>query len=576
MKTFRDYQKRAKQLVCTPGRGYLLITAGVLGLSTVIWSFAIARLQQGNANQLADGFLFENGTTFTQAQFPSAHTQLLKWPLFWLLGAMHSAPSAYIISTVVLCLVAIGGFAYLLFRIVRRPEVLGTLYLGLACILALVPAQILKDMSSPLSMAMVTGRNVEYLLNIGILVFILPSQKRRDWPRWGAATLLMGLLLSSDQLFLACNIGGSVGLLLYAYGWHRRLLVVTAWLWLAVAGLGWALSRLVLDILGRITGIVGASTSLYGGTTNLPGMHAATVDGLRGILMNFGVTVSAGRWDVLPALLNTLLLGSVVYASYRVGRHVLQPLAQPDKATMLSLLLGMSTLAALAAYVVTNHPVAADARYLSVALFAGFVILATYSRTLRVSPKLLYGCGGVLVVGIMFGLVGVVSHTDQTIASDPLRVRNERIVQALAAHHEQILVGDFWRVLPIKEETKQASQQILPLTNCLQPRQSLTSSAWNQSLYTHSFAYLLPLQSFGAPFGRCSVQTLVLIYGRPTAVTLIAGSPRNPTELLLFYNNGAARIRGNETVPPTPVFGVPTEGRPRPTGSMIVPLTDPS
>jgi hypothetical protein len=423
---------------------------------------------------------------------------------------------------------------------------------------------------------MVTGRNIEYLLYIVILVLMLPSQKQYDWRRWGVATVLLGLLLSSDQLFLAGSLGGAIGLLLYAYGWHRRSLAATAWLWLVVSGLGWALSRLLQWVLGYATEIVGTSTGVSGHVTNLAGVHTGITYGLHDILLNFGISLRAGRLDILPALLNILLLGLVIYAGYRVGARVVWRLAQPDRPTMLSILLGMSTLAIFVTYIVANHPVSADARYLSIILFAGFVMLATYGRAVRVNPKVLYGYGGVLIVGVMFGLVALVQRTDQTIATDPLRIRNERVVRALADHHEQILVGDFWRVLPIKEGTKLASQQVLPLTNCLQPRQLLTSNAWKQSLYSHSFAYLLPLQPFGTPFGRCSVHTLVLVYGRPSTVTLISGSQRNPTELLLFYNNGAARLRGNETEPPIPVFGVPTEGIPKPTGSTIVPLADPS
>jgi len=576
MKTLWSYQERIKRLVHRPGYGYMLVAAGVLGLSMAVWSFVIARLQQGNADQLADGFLFANAETFTHAQFPTSHTQLFKWPIFWLLGALHNAPWAITAATMVLCLATVSAFAYLLFRIVRRAEVLAVLYLGLACILALVPAQVLGGVSSPLSMALVTGRNIEYPLYIGVLALLLPAARKYEWRRWGIATLLLGVLLASDQLFLTLSLGGAAGLLLYVYGWRRRPLAATAWAWVAVSVSAWVLSRLLQWALGFVTALTGASTGPYGRVTTFAEAHSAVAYGLKGLLLNFGISLSSGRLDILPALLNVLLLGLIVYACYAILRRVSQSSVRPDRAMMLSLLLGMSTLAAFVAYVVTDHPVSADARYLTIVLFAGFVMLATYSRTVHLSPKLLYGCGAVLSLGVVFGLVAVVRQTNHVVAGDPLRVRNERVVRALAAHHEQILVGDYWRVLPIKEQTKQASQQILPLGSCLQPRQSLISSAWEQDLYTHSFAYLLSLQPYGTPFGRCSLQTIVFVYGRPTTMVRIAGTQRNPTELLLFYNNGAAKLRGNETAPPRPVFGVPTEGTARPTGSTMAPLADPS
>jgi hypothetical protein len=548
----------------------------VLGISTVIWSFTIARLQQGNADQLADGFLFVNATTFHQAQFPATHTQLLKWPLFWLLAALHSAPDAYIVCTMALCLATVGALAYILFRIVREPLKLGTLYLGLACVLVLVPAQILADTPSPLNAAMVAGRNIEYPLYIAALALLLPRGHKPDWLRSGAAALLLGLLFASDQLFLVCSVGGAVGLLLYTYGWRRRSLVTLGWLWLAVSGLGWMLSRLLQWALGHITAIVASNTDSYGHIATISGTHGAVAYSVQGLLLNFGVSLSSGRLDILPALLNVLLLAAIIYAAYRIIHRTTQESASLDRATTVSLLLGMSTLAAFIAYILTNHLFPADARYLSIVLFAGFVTLATYIRTIHIRPKLLYGCVGVATVGVAFGLVALVRHTNQVIATDPLRARDERVVQALASHHEQILVGDFWRVLPIKEETAQAHQSILPLTGCLQPRQLLASGAWRENLYIHSFAYLLPVQQFGTPFGRCSIQTIDLAYGRPTSIERIAGTRRNPSELILFYNDGAARLRGNTNAPPIPVFGVPTEGTARPAGSTIVPLADPS
>ncbi len=548
--------------------------AGVLGVSTLAWSLVIARQQLGNADQLADGFLFTDWRTFHQAQFPAAHTQLFKWPLFWLLGALHNATSAYMASTVVLSLVTVGGLAYGLYKIVRRPALLATLYLGLACVLTLVPAQVLGNVSSPLSLAMVTGRNLEYLLYIGVLLLLLPSARKYEWQRWSLAALLLGLLVASDQLFLVLSLGGAAALLLCAYSWSRRALVNLGWVWLAVSSAGWVLSRLLFWGFEQITTIADGATNFA--VLHLAAVHSATTYGVKGVLLNFGITARAGHLAIVPAILNTLLLGLAVCAAYVVSRRALHSAALPNRATTLVLLLGLSTIAAFVAFVATNHPAAADARYLTISLFVGFVALAAHGRTLRLNQELLYGCSGLLLLGALLGLIATVHHTNQTMASDPLRVRNQQVAQALAKHNVEVLVGDFWRILPIREDTKQAAQPILPLTGCLQPRLSLASLAWQHDLYNHSFAYLLPLQSGAIPFGRCSVQTMVFTYGRPTSVVRISGSAHNPTELLLFYNDGASRRHGIDTAPFTPVFGVPTEGTAKPTGSTMVPLADPS
>ncbi len=575
MKSFEGYRKRAKQFLHTPGERHMVAAAAVLGISTALWSLTIARLQLNNADQLADGFLFTDGKTFRQAQFPLAHTQLLKWPLFWMLAKLHNAPGAYMATTVGLCLLTVGATAYIVFRIVRRPAMVGTLYLALACILTLVPAQVLGGVGSPLSMAMVTGRNIEYLLYIAALAFLLPVKKDYGWYRLGIAATLFGLLFASDQLFLLCSAGGAAGLLLYVYGWKKYALKLLAVRWSVATGAGWVLASLALWVMGYFTEIAGKPADFTGLVASFTDMKHGAAAALKGVLLNFGISAQAGWWVVLPVLLNSVLLGLVIYASYTIWRKMLRSSAEPDNPTLLSLLLGLSAVAVFIIYALANHQAVTDARYLTIMLFAGYITLAVFMRSMRVSDHLLYTTGVILGAGVVFGSLGVVHHANRLIAKDPVLARTTQIVSILSQRHEQILVGDFWRVLPIKEQTKQTSQQVLPLSGCMRPRQILTSAAWRQDLYTHSFAYLLPVQDTGVSFGRCSLRTAIMLYGQPSEVVRI-GNRQSPLELLLLYNDGAARIRGNRPGVPTPVFGVPTEGTARPTGSTIVPLADPS
>jgi len=553
---------------------YVWAAAGVLGVSTLVWSLVIARLRQGNADQLADGFLFTSTTTFRQAVFPEAHTLLMKWPLFWLLGRVHNTPVAYVVITVLLSLAAVGAFAYLLYRIVHRPATLALLYVSLACVLVLVPAQVQGAVSAPLGMAMVTGRNVEYPLYIAVLVLLLPSIKWRWW-RWSGAIVLLGLLFASDHLFVGYSLGGAVLLLLLAYSLDGRSLLHTAWRWLAATGVAWLLAWFVIKVLRQFTVVAGSALSPYGHITNATNLHTAVTYGLKGLLLNFGINLDAGWLAILPALMNVAVLAASIYAAAVLGRKLTRG-AQLGRAETLSLLLVLSTLMAFVLYVGTDHPYAADARYLSISLFAGFVVLTTQVRTMRLNVKSLYVSSALLVGGVVLGAVGLMVHVGSVAHHNQLAVRNQRVVQALAAHPVQLLVGDYWRVLPIKEHTPQASQAVEPLASCLQPRQLLASGVWNQDLYTHSFAYLLSPRPVGTPFGGCNLQTIVLIYGRPTNITVIAGSRQSPAELLLFYNNGASKLRGNMTEPLAPVFGVPTAGVAKPTGSTMVPLAAPS
>src|SRR3954471_18427487 len=67
----------------SPQSLYLLASLLVLAASTAFWAVLSAHVEIGNADQLSDPYLFSNAATFHGAIFPSTHTFLLKWPIFW-------------------------------------------------------------------------------------------------------------------------------------------------------------------------------------------------------------------------------------------------------------------------------------------------------------------------------------------------------------------------------------------------------------------------------------------------------------------------------------------------------------
>jgi hypothetical protein len=524
-------------LVRQPQNAYAAASVVVLFVSTIVWSLAVARVQLGNSDQLVDGYLFENAHTFMHAQFPQAHTMLLKWPLFWLLGALQNTPSAYLVLTVFITLLTVGALAYIVYRINTRPLVFGTLCLALACVLMLVPAQVFHGVTAPLSIAMITGRNIEYVLYIGCLVLLIRAKKTLSW-QWGVSAALMGLLLASDHLFLAFSVLSPAALFLVVLGCKQEQLRVVALRWLGASGVGWMISVVVLMTMRQFTYIVGGVSpySHAGGLTNI---RPAAADGLIGILVNMGMTTGGGRLTAPAAVINAALLVLIAYAGYRAVKNMATLKTAPSAADMLSIMLLVTAVTAVLMYVFARHPYISDARYLTILVFAGFVVLATYSRTVSYRAGHYYAVGGLLFIAVLLGLFGVWRHTDKEVATGQLGIRNTRIVAALRAQPVQILAGDYWRVFPIKLQTKGAKQQVLPLRTCVQPKQILTSTAWNQSLLTHSFAYLVPVQPSGTPFGTCNLQTVEHLYGTPSFVTVIAGTQYTPAELLLFYSKGA-------------------------------------
>jgi LmbE family N-acetylglucosaminyl deacetylase len=219
----------------------------------------------------------------------------------------------------------------------------------------------------------------------------------------------------------------------------------------------------------------------------------------------------------------------------------------------------MSSLVALISFVATNHYYAVDARYLTIILFAVFIALASYTRAKNWHPVILAGVGLVIVIGIIFGLFGATrNYNDDKIVLASQNDRNLQVAQALAQHHVDVLVGDYWRVVPIKQiannlnveptqpkaatsrlATNLKSLKVTPLASCSLPQQALSSSTWQPNLNKTKFAYLLTLQGNLTNYPNCTLKQTINTYGKPNASTLIAGTFSKPQELLLYYDRGS-------------------------------------
>ncbi len=533
MRALWAYQKRWR----TDYNWYAWLGLTILLCSAIWWSLLGAWQQQGNADQLADGLLFEHSKSFAGALFPASHTLLLKWLIFLLLAMFHNAAPIYACMTILVVLLSVTGLAYGLHRIASNSLVFGTLCLGLACVLILVPAQLFHGPTAPLNMAMLTGRNVEYVVYLGVLVLYLRAQAY--WSiRWTTATLALAVLFASDQLFVPLSIGGGL-LLMVVTAIHRYQLRDVAKRWLWGTGLAWILARVLLLALGRQVHVIGDITSPYGFISNWHELWSGLHFAAKALLLNLGITRADGPLAIIPAATNLMVGAAMAAAGTMVTRQVLHNHDEPTLAEGLSLMLVASTAAAIILFVCTDHPYAADARYLTISLFAGFVTLATYLRSVELESNILLAAGGILALAIMCGLTALTGHIRREVAHDPLRHRNQLVAQALAKHPEEVLVGNYWRVLPIKALTVHADQNVMPLRSCLQASESLRSITWQRDLRRHSFAYLLSLRPDGTPFSDCTLHTVEFRYGKPTSSAIIAGNRRNPEEVLLFYDRGA-------------------------------------
>ena len=523
--------------------------AAVALLAAGLGAAAASRLQLHNADQLVNGFLFENYHTFHGAIFPAEHTQLLKWPLFVLPQLFHFASAIYVVLTVAAVLGTVGGLLYVLYGINRRPAAFGTLCLLLAPVLLLVPVQVFDGgVTAPLNMAMLTGRNVEYVVYLAALALLVKASRLRSWYVAGSAVLL-SLLFASDRLFLYCSFGGVALLGVAAFATEHRALRRLAYAWLAAGSLGWALSLGWQAIIGRTLVHLASYSQHYEHVASLKGVRQGVAGTLQALALNFGLTTRAGPGSLAAFILNILTAGLVVYAACWTIRRLHQLRGQSAElplALRFAALLLAASFAAVIGFSLVNQPYLQNARYLTITLFSGFVVLAVWLRSISVKRLLAAHAVPLAAAGVacvMLAAVTVIGHDSQLRAKDTLAQRDEKIASVLQKHRVEYLIGNYWRVVPIREATPEAHQAVSPLQGCTQTTTALTSNSWRPDLLTHSFAYLLTSQSLSVPQQACGERLLEWRYGPPTATVIIAGPKSAPRELLLFYDDGAAGVR---------------------------------
>jgi LmbE family N-acetylglucosaminyl deacetylase len=542
---------------------YMVGMAVFLLATTVIWSILGAQVQFQNADQLSDPYLFESWATFHGATFPAAHTFFLKWPIFWLLHVVGITTTSLTVATVVVATLTVLVLMVILARIVRRPLLLGTLYAALSLVLLLVPAQAYSGGLLPVNMAMLTTRNIEYAVYLIAIIVYIGAVRLRSWAYvW--ATLLLTCLFASDKLFLALSIGGAaIALVVYALLNNWRMVAFSVrWL---VGGIAAAVLATMLLLAIQAAGIThfssGSGVNPYGSSTGIKELITGSVYAVLGVFTNFGANpVYDGRVIVqLPhqlianfttarMLLSIVALLLVVQVGWLVWRLLRPTLHRTSTdtgvhmplASQLSVALLCSTVVACGVYVATNHYYAVDARYLAIALFAGVIAAATALRRHHWSkPKWLVLAGCTLVLASVFAAnVARTTADTQAAAYDQLSQRNHSIVQALNHYAVDVLVGDYWRVLPIKS-VSQGELTVTPMADCTTPAAALSSTAWQPDLGHHRFAYLLTLDGSLTNYPKCNLAQITQAYGRPNAVQVIAGTAAQPKEAILFYDAGS-------------------------------------
>ena len=556
--------KKFNVAIRKPGfaRYYMFGSLVILLASTVFWSLMGARVHMGNADQLVNPYMFEANSTFSHALFPGQHTYLLKWPLFLIVHLFGETTNSYVVMTVAVALLTVSVFAKILYKIEHRPLIFGTLILALASALMLVPAQPYAGGLLPVSMAMIANRNLEYVFYIASLLAIIHASRLKS-KLYIYGCIGLTLLIASDKLFMNISLGGAtIALVCYA-ATQRWTLVMATMRWFQASVLATIGSVVLLGLISvtHITHISSQAAGPYGLISSIKPLVLALIYGILGIFTNFGANPAFNKtvFREMPheglhqlislggpsILLNSITLAAGLVVAYRIlilsfGRHKISNF-KIDRFYVLTLFMIWSTAAAFGAFIFTDHYYAGDARYVTVAVFSIFIALATYMRSRNKTLHRYVTLGFCFMVATALCVPLVTQANNRSIAADKeVITRNQLIAQAVTSHRVNTLLGDYWRVLPIRQASH-GKINVTPLSSCTAVRDVLSSTKWQPDLQNNSFAYILSTDKNIAGYGSCTLDQVTNAYGKPNVSVVIAGSLEEPKEYLLFYDHGARK-----------------------------------
>lgn len=527
---------------------FVASTVAILALTVTYTALKTAYIHANNADQLIDNYLFESIDTFTQAQFPAAHTFLIKWPLFALMSFLGNTQAVITGGTVLFMLITIMGLLFILHRITKNSIATGLIALLLTSVLLLVPIRPPEYSLLPINFAMITTRNIEYLVFLGYLYLISTTTMRRRH-FWGAVVTLT-LLGASDKFFLLISLAAT--LLLAALAVYRNYQDVrrdpSTVLPLASVALAFVLSTILLisiDRLGTTNLDSPANASPFTFATSIQQMISGVIYAIEDTLINFGANFfgRSASLSALPYLFNGLILAVLIYLSLKVLRLKSSTDKHTQHWSSFHLLLILSSIAAYTSFVVSNHEYRVDARYLTIAVFALFVSLALYVRRYRVNNTLLLATSGVVLLMLpLSGLAArsMLQHEIAAIDQDMV----DRFSKAGSIAKEKRLdaiVGDYWMVTPVRYYSG-TDLPIAAVANgkCNIRHRTLTSGAWyhpSKNPRATTAYYLLRDPGEAETYnGGCTLRQLEDIFGTPDERIVLRGNASKAVDILQIYN----------------------------------------
>lgn len=476
----------------------LLVGSVIVLLGTSLYiGYKSGVIQTNNHDNLIDNYMFESPETFKESLFPAAHTFLMKWPMFALSAALGNSPQVYIAGAIILYTLTILGFLFVIFMLTKRnPLITAFSALVLSNILLMIPPQPIDGALLPLNMAMITTRNIEFLLLFAFIYLVLRSKKITSIP-FIFATLALTLLGASDKLFLMTGLVSGALYIAYIYSpFGKRLRTrsdskITPFLPLISASLSYILATIILTVIVKfdITRIPDVTnTAPFELIGSMWQFFEAIAGALQATIANFGAGFFGKPLGVSTGLfaINGLFLLLAIYSLYLLffKKKTTIDFKKVNKTSLkFAFWLLLAYASAFLLFVASDHQYTIDGRYLTSALFAGITGIALMLKASPIRYKntiLIIACVALAILTPAYLLSARNTFSRATDATQTaIGNSTDKIAQILKESNAQVFAANYWLASPVRLKTNNSITPVLMSEHaCNTPNTFLTSKQW--------------------------------------------------------------------------------------------------
>jgi hypothetical protein len=224
----------------TWGARALLIFSVLLLLGTTAYGAKhTSNYYSNDADAVVEPYLFAAGPHRHDVVLPNQHTNILKFPLFYIEGHLPYHYASFFIFNCILCLITVGGWAYLLVKLFGKKYAIP--------ILMLLSVLIFSSTMLNVEIGETTIRNIEFPI---ALWFILNLGQLLSGTRRNRRQLIVSAI---SYVLYAITVAGDA---YFAYVVSAPILLVILWYWIQSRTFSKRMVQVALVVLGTEVGAV--------------------------------------------------------------------------------------------------------------------------------------------------------------------------------------------------------------------------------------------------------------------------------------------------------------------------------